>query len=136
MYQRKPITIRNLSILLNIPINNIESALCNYQKKKIPYFKRLPKKEGNKYRYVLTDKGFKAYLVYREKILRGFDLNRLHPMNPKRVAERKYVPKEIKTLEDLLIEPSILADYLGLTKYGVEELELTPDKLLVTSGIC
>ena len=57
-------------------------------------------------------------------------------MKPKRIAEREYIPKEIKTLEDLLIEPSILADYLGLTKYGVEELKLTPEELLVTSGIC
>jgi hypothetical protein len=118
IYQRKPITTRTLSILLNVPINNIESALCNYHKKKIPYFKRLSKKDGNKYRYVLTDKGFKAYLTYRERILRGFDLNRLHPMNPKRITQRDYVPKEIKMLDDLLIDPAIMVDYIGLTKYG------------------
>jgi hypothetical protein len=29
-----------------------------------------------------------------------------------------------------------MVDYIGLTKYGVEKLELTEDELLVTSGIC
>ena len=72
---RQPITTREWSILLNVPINSIESALCYYEKKGIPYFRRLPKKDGNKYRYKLTDKGFKAYLIYRERILKGFDLN-------------------------------------------------------------
>ena len=73
------------------------------------------------------------------RIKRGFDLNRYSKKIKRMPTHDKFEFKKPNTLDDLKISSipqERLADYLGLTKYGVEVLRLTQGDLFkVAAGL-
>lgn len=89
---KKPLTTRDIEYQTGIHYTKISSAMSHYQKIvkkngkiiKLPYIQRLAKKGPNGlYRYRITQKGKEAYVAYLQRIMLGFDLNRVRKV-PKR----------------------------------------------------
>ena len=118
----------------------VGNALWHYKKVGIPYFRRLPKKDPNGLiRWKVTNSGEQAWKAYLMRIKRGFDLNRYSTKIKRMPTHDNFKFEKPKTLDDLRISSipqERLADYLGLTKYGVEVLGLTPEDLFkVAAGL-
>ena len=109
----------------------VGNALWHYKKVGVPYFRRLQKKDSNGLiRWKVTKSGKKAWGEYFMRIKRGFDLNR-RSNKIKRMLTFDTIPfTKPKNAEDLKVPPERLADYLGLSKYGVEVMGLTQEDLL------
>jgi hypothetical protein len=118
----------------------VGNALWHYKKVGVPYFRRLQKKDSNGLnRWKVTKSGEKAWRMYFMRIKRGFDLN-LVSSKITRMPSYNTIPfAKPKTKEDLKISSipqERIADYLGLTKYGVEVLGLANEDLLkIASGL-
>jgi hypothetical protein len=67
-WSTKPLTTRDISDKIGVPISKIQVAIANYRRKDIPYILRLQKKAEGKtrrlYRYKITKSGMKAYYEY------------------------------------------------------------------------
>ena len=115
----------------------VGNALWHYKKVGVPYFRRLQKKDPNGLiRWKVTKSGEKAWGEYFMRIRRGFDLNRVSS-KIKRMPTHDTIPfTKPKNAEELKVPPERLADYLGLTKYGIEVMELTNGDLLkIAAGL-
>ena len=117
----------------------VGNALWHYKKVGVPYFRRLQKKDSNGLiRWKVTKSGEKAWGEYFMRIRRGFDLNRVSS-KIKRMPTHDTIPfTKPKIASDLKISSipqERLADYLGLTKYGVEVGLTQEDLLKVASGL-
>lgn len=126
---------------IGIHRKKVGNALWHYKQVGVPYFRRLPKKDLNGLiRWKVTNSGVKAWWSYFARIKHGIDLNRCkHAKLMPTYYMFEYKRPETLSLEDVLISSvpkERLADYLGLTKYGVEVLELTQNDLLkVVAGM-
>ena len=118
----------------------VGNALWHYKKVGVPYFRRLPKKDHNGLiRWKVTKSGEKAWWAYFMRIRRGFDLNRVSSKITRMSTHDKFEFEKPKTVDDLKISSipqERLADYLGITKYGLEVLGLANEDLLkIASGL-
>jgi len=130
-------TSRDVEDQTRIHRKKVGNALWHYKKVGVPYFRRLRKKAPNGLvRWKVTKSGEKAWKAYFMRIKRGFDLNR-YSKKITRMPTHDTIPfTKPKTVEDLKVPPERLADYLGLTKHGVEVLGLTQEDLLkVAAGM-
>jgi hypothetical protein len=120
--------------LTGIHRKKVGNALWHYKKAGIPYFRKLRKKAPNGLiRWKVTKSGEQAWWAYLMRIKRGFDLNRCSNKIKRMPTHGKFEFEKPKTPEDITISSipqERLADYLGLTKYGVEVMELTQEDLL------
>jgi hypothetical protein len=133
-------TSADVEALTEINRKKIGNALWHYKKVGVPYFRRLPKKDPKGLiRWKVTKSGEQAWWAYFMRIKRGFDLNRCSNKIKRMPTHGKFEFEKPQTADDLNIS-SIpkegLADYLGLTKYGVEVLGLTQENLMkVVAGL-
>ena len=112
----------------------VGNALWHCKKAGIPYFRRLRKKAPNGLiRWKVTKSGEQAWAAYLMRIKRGFDLNRCSTKIKRMPTHGKFEFEKPQIADDLKISSipqERLVDYLGLTKHGVEVLELTREDLL------
>lgn len=92
---------------------------------KLPYIQRLAKKgPDGLYRYKITKKGIEAYLLYLQRIRRGFSLKRVgKPQRMETYGKFPYGP--IRTEEDLKLLPEQLMPYYSITEYGKQYIKTT-----------
>ena len=131
-------TTRDIEAATGIDFKTVGGALGHYHKVGIGYFKRMPKKgsgHGHPYRWKLTKKGIVAYNAYLMRIKRGFDLNRRSTKIKHMPSYGKFKFEKPKSLEDLKLLPGQLEGYIGITKLGAEEMEITEDNLIEVAGL-
>jgi hypothetical protein len=76
-----------------------------------------------------------AYLAYVMRIKHGFDLNRRSTKVKRMPSYGKFKFDKPKSLEDLKLLPGQLEGYIGITKLGAEDMEITEDNLLEVAGL-
>ena len=140
-----PLTCSEIADTTGSSLINVSTAMHHYRAKKCGYFRRLKPIKGKAYRYKITKKGTKYLELYCWRLHRGFDLSlgsrkiKTMPKYERLKAERQaefessqaefehtgiQQPEKPKpTLAELLnFDPTDLADYIGITKYGMLEM--------------
>lgn len=125
---KKPLTTLQMEELTGIARTRLSAALYHYQHIKkqngkeieLPYIKRLPKKVGNEYRYVITKKGEDAYKEYVKRIQSGISLNRVRPRRNMSTFGKWDIKENNYDVSYRMLEP-----YIGISAYGKKQ-EVTP----------
>jgi len=130
------ITCHDLARATGLPYGNISRAMSHYALNKFGYFKRLPNKTPTGgYRYTVTKHGAVTYMNYLRRVKIGFSLNCFDKVPNHMSTYRGLRKLTLKTEEDRHVTPDEIAPYIGLSKYGVEEIGLSEDDKLSIVGI-
>ena len=141
---KRPLTCKEIAEILDMPLVNVSAMMNHYQKQsEHKYFRQLKPVKGKAYRYKITKYGIETLLRYCRRLHEGFSLSlykekkmqkrdrimaERHAEFERRQAEFDRtgieIPRKPKpTLGELLnFDPTDLADYMGITKYGMLEM--------------
>jgi hypothetical protein len=87
------VTTKELADIIGVDVNSVGVTISRWHKQGIPFIRRMPKQaRWGAYRYKINKSGIEAYIAYKNRLNKGFSLNRLRKV-PRRVSQYMTVSK-------------------------------------------